>query len=470
MKPSILRAILFFLTLTLFSFAVPLSSKFVSIASAAITPGAILNLDASNASSYSGSGTTWTDLTSNGNNVALSGASYNAANKAISFSNPSSALSSGTGNYAYFTTPSNFYSGSWSGFSASFYANMGTGANYWSRILDFSTQSSISGGMGDIYIARVWNTDDLSASFWSANGSQSGDCVATGIISNSAFAHYAVTITQNGTCYWYKNGSQFGSALSTGSSVPVPIATSRSSLFIGRSHWNDTYLNGLIRNLAIYNSSLTSQQVLANYSSQSGNSSDASLASLSISSAALSPNFSTEKIAYEAFVSPSTNSVTITLTLNDQNASAQIKVGGGSFSNVTPGTPSVIPLSQGSNLVTVQVTAQNGSTTSSCTINITREFLQTIDLANPPTTQILLKFRVLSILNVSILSSGKVTFYANNKRIPGCINIASITSASCSYKPMTHGGIQIKALVTPDSGNSYSVPINIGVANRMTAR
>ena len=42
-----------------------------------ITSGLIVNLDASNASSYPGSGTTWTDLTSNGNNGTLTnGAVY----------------------------------------------------------------------------------------------------------------------------------------------------------------------------------------------------------------------------------------------------------------------------------------------------------------------------------------------------------------------------------------------------------
>ena len=38
-----------------------------------VSSGLVLNLDASNASSYPGSGTTWTDLTGNGNNMTMSG-------------------------------------------------------------------------------------------------------------------------------------------------------------------------------------------------------------------------------------------------------------------------------------------------------------------------------------------------------------------------------------------------------------
>jgi hypothetical protein len=46
-----------------------------------ITSGLVLNLDAGNAASYPGTGTTWTDLSGNGNNATLyNGAVYNSAN------------------------------------------------------------------------------------------------------------------------------------------------------------------------------------------------------------------------------------------------------------------------------------------------------------------------------------------------------------------------------------------------------
>lgn len=46
-----------------------------------ITSGLVLNLDAGNPISYSGTGTTWTDLSSNGNNATLyNGTAYSSAN------------------------------------------------------------------------------------------------------------------------------------------------------------------------------------------------------------------------------------------------------------------------------------------------------------------------------------------------------------------------------------------------------
>jgi hypothetical protein len=58
--------------------------NYVSVApttSSIITTGLVLNLDASNPLSYSGTGTTWTDLSGNGNNGTLTnGTSYSSAN------------------------------------------------------------------------------------------------------------------------------------------------------------------------------------------------------------------------------------------------------------------------------------------------------------------------------------------------------------------------------------------------------
>ena len=49
-----------------------------------ITTGLVLNLDAGNTASYSGTGTTWTDLSGNGNNGTLTnGTSYSSTNGGV---------------------------------------------------------------------------------------------------------------------------------------------------------------------------------------------------------------------------------------------------------------------------------------------------------------------------------------------------------------------------------------------------
>ena len=45
--------------------------------------GLVLALDAANTKSYGGSGTTWTDLSGKGNNVTLTGATYNSSNSGV---------------------------------------------------------------------------------------------------------------------------------------------------------------------------------------------------------------------------------------------------------------------------------------------------------------------------------------------------------------------------------------------------
>jgi uncharacterized repeat protein (TIGR02543 family) len=97
-------------------------------------------------------------------------------------------------------------------------------------------------------------------------------------------------------------------------------------------------------------------------------SADASLSALSISSGTLSPGFGSGTTSYTATVANSVSSITVTPTRNQVNAT--IAVNG---APVTSGSPSnEIALSVGSNTVNVVVTAQNGTTTSTYQVTVTR--------------------------------------------------------------------------------------------------
>ena len=71
-------------------------------------------------------------------------------------------------------------------------------------------------------------------------------------------------------------------------------------------------------------------------------------------------------------------------------------------------------------------------------------------------------------------SDGKVTFFANKKKIPGCISIrSSALSATCSWKPSTRGVVGITAKVVPSDSNvtsSTSSVVQVRVANRGSIR
>jgi len=107
-------------------------------------------------------------------------------------------------------------------------------------------------------------------------------------------------------------------------------------------------------------------------------STDASLAGLTISSGTLSPSFSSPTTAYTVSVGNTVTSLTITPAVND--ATATVTVNG---TAVTNGGPSgSIALNVGGNTITTKVTAQDGVTTQTYTITVTRAASSNADLSN----------------------------------------------------------------------------------------
>ncbi len=101
-------------------------------------------------------------------------------------------------------------------------------------------------------------------------------------------------------------------------------------------------------------------------------STDATLSALTLSSGTLSPTFAGGTISYTA--STTSSSITVTPTVNQVNATVQLKVNTGTYATVTSGTASAaLALNVGAyNYVYVLVTAQDGTTTSTYTITVTR--------------------------------------------------------------------------------------------------
>ena len=101
-------------------------------------------------------------------------------------------------------------------------------------------------------------------------------------------------------------------------------------------------------------------------------SNDASLSSLTASGATLDPAFDASALNYAATVDNATGSVDISATTTDGAAS----------STVNGGSNTTISLAVGENTITIVVTAENGSTTTTYTITVTRDApaLASIDL------------------------------------------------------------------------------------------
>jgi hypothetical protein len=106
------------------------------------------------------------------------------------------------------------------------------------------------------------------------------------------------------------------------------------------------------------------------------------------------------------------------------------------------------------------------------------------ECAPPPSTTISLSvsntpsYRTATALTATVNAQGKVTFFANGKRIPGCISritsgISPIT-ATCNWRPTQRGSVRVHAVFTPNDLITYerisSTNLNRGVANRSGAR
>ena len=101
----------------------------------------------------------------------------------------------------------------------------------------------------------------------------------------------------------------------------------------------------------------------------------ATLSALTLSQGTLSPAFTGGTVAYVATVASVFSSITVTPTVTQANATVGVRVGGsGAFSPVTSGTASgALALTPGANTLEVLVTAQDGTTTRTYTVTVTRE-------------------------------------------------------------------------------------------------
>jgi hypothetical protein len=255
--------------------------------------------------------------------------------------------------------------------------------------------------------------------FWDLNNTQYGECAGTGIISNEAFAHYAVTVDSNGICVWYKNGTAWRNYQSTGlgtqtnvnngstgSNVKLPINVERTSLRIGRSHWNDIYLSGSIRNLAIYNATLTSAQVTTNYNGQTA---------AYISD--VKPTLASASITGTARVGSQLTAVPGAITGSNITNSYQWQradTSGGSYSDIASATSSTYtPVSgDAGKFIKVLITVTNTGGSASATSSATAQVSSGVTLATPNAPTVSATSDTVKSISVSWTAISNASSYA----------------------------------------------------------
>ena len=223
--------------------------NFVSVApttASIITTGLVLNLDAGNTASYPGTGTTWTDLTGNGNNGTLTnGTSYSSTNGGVM-------VFDGVNDYVTGNTPTSINLNNdltietWVKFSSTINT----------RIIEiqdanYSIQILIDNGSGKFATKHSkWETG-YSNRFWDSKN-------------NSVWYNITCVFTPStNTTKLYQNGIEKSST--GGNAVGIGNQPNKFILGVRGDLEGTTYLNGSLPITRIYNRALSSTEVLQNF-------------------------------------------------------------------------------------------------------------------------------------------------------------------------------------------------------------
>jgi hypothetical protein len=213
-----------------------------------VMSGLVLALDAANTKSYPGSGTTWTDLSGNGNNATISNGSYDSANGG-------SIVFNGTTTGVYYTTIAN--SGD---FTCEIWAKQ-TSANYGSAMM-FGGSNGISGA------------DNCQLAVNGGDGSIGLALGNTPISVSPANASSATSVNNWYQVIWSRSGSTIniyanGVFKSSGTSS-IQLRIDRLGNIGGLGAGLGKWLLGNISNAKVYNRALSAAEVSQNYNALRG--------------------------------------------------------------------------------------------------------------------------------------------------------------------------------------------------------
>lgn len=435
-----------------------------------VTSGLVAAFDAQNSASYSGSGTAWNDLSKNGFNAKLVGATKNAGGY-MDFN----------GTNAYVTVDTITSSITWtSGLTVSFYANFAS-TNNWQRIIDFGNGQQTN----NILVARPGSTSDLFIEIWTDINNHSS-CNFPNATSTNQWRHYAIGV-DSADCFLYVDGvlitTQVRSqTVANVTTVPsgitlVPSATQRVNNFIGKSNWSaDAYYQGGIRSLFIYNRALLDYEVRANRSYQT-DTSGPTITNVSVSSTPRGSSY----VTGDTITVSTTWSETVVVTSTPQIAilgltSKKFTYADGSGSRtlnfvytVVDGDFSLSGIGLSANSFDTTLGSVMDYSYNAATYGFTAvaqssgqkvgQIAATVSLALTGNATFA-TYRNAITITATVNAPGKISFYFQGKIIPGCRNVSTVTSsttyATCVWKPSVHNSATIRADITPSNGATAS--------------
>ncbi len=425
---------------------VPILQLLVAPASQAaiVSRGLIARWDAKNPASYPGTGTAWNDLSGNGYTATLqNGLTTSVESFTASVRAPSMHLwgtnSNTTNKYA--TLP-NMSLGALTAFSATFYANFGNvnGTQGWDRVFDIGTGS----GANNILVARQGITQNIWFELYGASTSLGG-CTVANTIDNNTYNFYAIVI--DGTnCTITKNSSKQTPV----SYTSLPTNVTRTSNYIGRSNWTaDNTFGGSIADLALYSVALTDTEVAQNYAEQT--------APQVLSITSTPPNPIIQGVTSYTFTDTSTSQLLPVRTI-DSGSTSVCSLTGNTVNFLGAGTCKIN-------------STQPGNANYSAATSISQSFTVNANTSVSVSLSGNATYRQLASLSATVAPlTGRITFYAQGKAIPGCKNVlVSSSPYVCSRKPSQHNSVTITATYDP-TANGYSTITTSPTAIRVVPR
>lgn len=216
-----------------------------------VTTNLSLYLDAGNTRSYPGSGSSWNDLSGNGNTATL------VNSPSFSSSNGGRLSFNGTNTYCTIPSSSNLLTFGTGAFSVSFWINLSVVTN---QIILTSYNAYNSNYVS--YFAIAYYAPSLGLGIFDS----SGNIITGSTATTSTWLNYCFTKTGT-TFITYKNGVQ----AHTGTSAANNFSGSGRTILIGGGLADYPYMNGQLANLQINNGIvLTADQVLQNFNAMRG--------------------------------------------------------------------------------------------------------------------------------------------------------------------------------------------------------
>jgi hypothetical protein len=227
-----------------------------------ITDGLVLVLDAANQKSYPGSGTTWSDLSGNGNNGTLiNGPTFDSGNLgSLEFDRVDDHVTTtGMSNFSYTNGITVLI---WH------YNQSGAGSGLYRGVVTNGTVADRLGGF-DLRYGRedyFGGTNDGTRLQWLITNS-GGVSTSISMFANLNEWHHYVGTYNNNTVSVYKDGQLFDSITHTAGGQ---LKTTIDSTTIGRSPGTSEYLNGKLSQVQIYSRALSAAEVSQNYNATKG--------------------------------------------------------------------------------------------------------------------------------------------------------------------------------------------------------